>query len=57
VASWDESDGTGGITTQGRDLTDLEAMVRDAVRCHFAEAQVPPSIRLHFVNDPVLAMA
>jgi predicted RNase H-like HicB family nuclease len=56
VASWD-APGGGGITTQGRDLRDLEANVREAVRCHFDDGQVPRTIRLHFVSDPVLAPA
>ena len=57
VASWDESDGKGGITTQGRDLSELQAMVREAVLCHFDEGKAPKSIRLHFISDPVLATA
>jgi len=54
VASWDAPDG-GGIGTQGRDLRDLEANVREAVRCHFDPDELPRSIRLHFTHDPVLA--
>jgi hypothetical protein len=34
VAVWDAPEG-GGITTQGRDLKELQEQVRDAVRCHF----------------------
>jgi len=55
VASWDETDGNGGITTQGRDLSELQAMVREAVLCHFDQGNAPERIRLHFVSDPVLA--
>ena len=54
VASWDDPSG-GGITTQGRDLKDLQEQVTDAVRCHFDAGQVPGTIRLHFVADPVLS--
>jgi len=57
VASWDEPDGKGGITTQGKDLSELQAMVREAVLCHFDEGKAPERIRLHFVSDPVLATA
>jgi predicted RNase H-like HicB family nuclease len=57
VAAWDEPDGNGGITTQGHDLSELQAMVREAVLCHFDEGKAPKRIRLHFVNDPVLATA
>ena len=57
VASWDAPDGTGGITTQGRDLRDLQANVQEAVRCHFGAEGVAQEIRLHFASDPVLAPA
>jgi predicted RNase H-like HicB family nuclease len=53
IASWD-APGGGGITTQARDLRELEPNVREAVRCHFEPGQIPRSIRLHFVSDPVL---
>ena len=54
VAHWDEPDGSGGITTQGKDLRELQEQVTDAVRCHFDEGQAPQKVRLHFVQDPVL---
>ncbi len=45
-----------GIFTQGDDLDDLRAMVKDAVECRFAdEAPGPRRIRLHFVRDEVIA--
>ncbi|MCE2826150.1 MAG: hypothetical protein LW626_03570 [Verrucomicrobium sp.] len=46
-----------GIVTQGESLEELRQMVKEAVRCHFAEgnsAPVPKVIRLHFVRDEVL---
>jgi len=52
VASWDAPTGKGGITTQGRDLRELEENVREAVACHFEDGQAPQSFRLHFVEDP-----
>lgn len=54
VASWDDPSG-GGITTQGKDLGDLEEQVTDAVRCHFEPTDLPKQVKLHFVSDPVLA--
>jgi predicted RNase H-like HicB family nuclease len=57
VASWDAPNGAGGITTQGKDLSELQTNVREAVRCHFGESGVPSTIRLHFVTDPVVASA
>lgn len=53
VASWDDPAG-GGITTQGKDLAELQAAVREAVQCHFAGDGAPQFIRLHFASDPVL---
>lgn len=53
VAWWDAPDG-GGITTQGRDLRELQEQATDAVRCHFAASSLPKRIRFHFVSDPVL---
>lgn len=55
-ASWDDPCG-GGISTQGDDLTHLQAMIRDAVLCHFDEGEVPARARLHFTEDPALAFA
>ena len=54
VASWDAPNQTGGITTQGKDLTELEKNLREAVECHFAGEQLPQRLRLHFLNDAVL---
>ena len=60
-----EEDAEGGFTaralgesifTQAEDMANLREMVRDAVRCHFpAAAARPKMIRLHFVNDEVIA--
>ena len=32
TARWDDSDGAGGITTQGQDLRDLQEQITEAVR-------------------------
>jgi len=55
-ASWDALEG-GGISTQGRALSELEANIIEAVRCHFDDSELPESIRLHFVKDPILSPA
>lgn len=47
VASWDEPDQNGGITTQGIDLTELQEMVKEAVLCHFNEGEAPSAVGLH----------
>ncbi len=56
VASWDDPKG-GGITTQGKDLKELQERVLEAVSCHFDGRKHPRSVRLHFVADPVLIAA
>ena len=46
-----------GITTEADTLTDLRQMVKDAVQCHFHDAeQRPKIIRLHFVRDELLSL-
>jgi hypothetical protein len=44
-----------GIVTEADSLDELRAQVRDAVACHFDEADRPKLIRLHFVRDEILA--
>lgn len=43
------------IFTEADDVPALHASVRDAVRCHFDEGQVPGVIRLHFTREEVIA--
>ncbi len=43
------------IFTQGDDLDELRANIRDAVDCHFEAEGKPKVIRLHFVSEEVLA--
>jgi predicted RNase H-like HicB family nuclease len=46
-----------GITTQADTLDQLRNMVKDAVECHFLDAEDRPKIvRLHFVRDEVFAL-
>ncbi len=54
-ASWD-APGGGGISTQGKDLAELQFMIRDAVLCHFEEGEAPARVRLHFEQDPALML-
>ena len=58
-----EEDPAGGYTARALDqaifteadtLEELKSMTRDAVRCHFDEAERPPVIRLHIVKDEVI---
>ena len=43
------------IFTHGRDMQDLHARVRDAVRCHFESGAMPGVIRLHFTREEIIA--
>jgi hypothetical protein len=46
---------TAPIFTEAKDLGEIAAQVRDAVRCHFDENDRPSVIRLHFVREEVIA--
>ena len=43
------------ILTETDDLPSLHTQVRDAVRCHFDEGNLPNLIRLHITREEVLA--
>ena len=43
------------IFTEADTLPELRQAVRDAVRCHFEEGQMPSLIRLHYVREEVFA--
>jgi predicted RNase H-like HicB family nuclease len=42
TASWDAPRGQGGITTQGKDIRELEQNVREAVSCHLKTEKCQP---------------
>lgn len=43
------------IFTEADDLAALHGQVRDAVHCHFDEAEMPSLIRLHITREEVIA--
>lgn len=43
------------IVTEADDLPGLRTAVREAVRCHFDEGDLPKLLRLHLVRDEVIA--
>ncbi|HVJ87884.1 MAG TPA: hypothetical protein VM452_19630 [Caulifigura sp.] len=45
-----------GIFTEAETLDELRANVREAVACHFDDAERPGVVRLHFVRDEVLTI-
>ena len=44
------------IFTHGEDWNDLKEMTRDAVRCHFDEAEAPKMIRLHLIREEAITV-
>jgi len=44
------------IFTQGDTMDELKRNVREAIQCHFDEAEVPKVIRLHTVKDEVISV-
>jgi hypothetical protein len=44
------------IFTEADDLANLREMVRDAVRCHFEDADRAAVVRLHLVRGELLAV-
>jgi hypothetical protein len=44
------------IFTEADTVSELHAMVRDAVLCHFDEGETPKLIRLHFVKEEVITV-
>jgi len=43
------------IFSEADDLDQLRAAIREAVRCHFEDADRPKVIRLHLIHDEVIA--
>ena len=44
------------IFTQGDDWEDLKFMLRDAVLCHFDDGEAPQAIRIHLIQNEVIAV-
>ncbi len=44
------------IFTEADELYELKIMIKDAVKCHFDEADRPRIIRLHFVSEELLTV-
>ena len=43
------------IYTEGENLEELKGAIKDAVKCHFEEKEMPHMIRIHLVKDEVIA--
>ena len=44
------------IFTDGENVDDLKSNIKDAVCCHFEQADMPKIITLHFVREEALAL-
>jgi len=44
------------IFTESDTLEAIREEIKDAVRCHFDEGQIPAIVRLHFVKEEVVAI-
>ena len=44
------------VHTEGETLDELKENIRDAVKCHFDEKELPRIARLHMVKDEVMAI-
>jgi hypothetical protein len=56
ITRWDDPNG-GGITTEGDNLAQLHSMIADAVMGYFDPGKHPRQVRIHFIEDPILALA
>ena len=44
------------IYTEGETIEELKENIKDAVRCHFDEKNIPRIIRLHIVKDEIITV-
>ena len=44
------------IFTCGETMDELREMVKDAVKCHFDDEEMPKLVHLHMVKDEVMAL-
>ena len=44
------------IYTEGETLDELKENIKDAVKCHFNEKEMPHIVRLHMVKDEVISI-
>ena len=42
--------------TEADNMSELKNSIRDAVKCHFDENEIPRIIRLHFVKEEVITI-
>ncbi len=55
IASWNDPNGLGGLTTQAHHLPGLEANILEAIEVHFDPEEQPKRIFLPFEQDLLLA--
>jgi hypothetical protein len=42
------------IFTEAEDMNELRNNIKDAVKCHFEENDIPSIIRLHYMRDELI---
>ncbi len=45
------------IFTDADSIEDIKKNIKDAVKCHFADDDLPKLVRMHFVKDEVFALS
>jgi len=44
------------IFTEGDTVEELKTNIKDAIKCHFEEKNIPQIIKLHFVREEAIAL-
>lgn len=44
------------IFTEGETMDEVKSNIKEAVECHFEEAELPKLIRLHIVKDELMTL-
>lgn len=44
------------IFTEAETIEDLKPMIKEAILCHFDEAEIPKIVRLHIVKEETFAL-
>lgn len=44
------------IFTEGETLEEVKSNIKEAVECHFEDAELPKLIRLHIVKDELMTL-
>lgn len=45
------------IFTDAETIEEMKENIKDAIKCHFEDIDLPKMVRMHFVRDEVFALA